>query len=149
MSGSINATAPVRQPTWRRLPHRLQSARVILFGWLVFTMVGFIQPCCSTLANADEIDQHVSGNVVSGDDVLHTAGTEHGNDDCPQLATPDVITVGQPLMLAATVDQTDVPVIVADAPSMPAVSMLPGAFIQYALPPPPGAFHVRTRRLLI
>ncbi len=129
---------------------RFRGATVLLFSWLLFWVVGIVQPCCGTLASAHDDDHAISHTAsLESNELSEVADTHrHEDDQCPQAFTADSALLGDAFALPAKTDHSPyLAVISYDLPTL-TVSKSSNPFDLYH-PSPPPRIYLRTQRLLI
>jgi len=124
-------------------------ARVLLFGWLFFWIVGIVQPCCMTIADSDDHD--AMSQTIAREDARHAemAGSSgHENDQCEWAFAADTAPLGDFSPLPTKADSIPHLIVVSDSVPFSAVPEFSSSFAFYH-PPPPPRIYVRTQRLLI
>lgn len=122
----------------------------MLFGWLMFWIVGIAQPCCAAFA-APHADNHAISEAAMQSGSGHAdAGMPAKNhlDDtpCAQAYAPDAAP-GSDLLLPAAAC-TPIALVSVDAATLTAVPVIFASTARYH-PPPPQRIYIRTQRLLI
>ena len=133
------------QPRSRLDSKRARAASVLLFGWLLFWVVGIVQPCCATLASSHD-DGHATSQSVASEntedsEAAHTHS--HEDDQCPQVLTADTA-----FLLPAKADHSPYPIVISYVVPFLTVSKSSNPFDLYH-PSPPPRIYLRTQRLLI
>ena len=129
---------------------RFRAASVLLFSWLLFWVVGIVQPCCGTLASAHDDDHAISHTAsLESNELSEVADTHsHEDDQCPQAFTADTALLGDAFILPAKADHSPYLVVISYAVTNLRVSTSSNPFDLYH-PSPPPRIYLRTQRLLI
>ena len=129
---------------------RSRAASILLFGWLLFWVVGIVQPCCTALASSHDDDHAISQTVsLENTEVSEAAHTHsHEDDQCPQVLTADAALLGDAFLLPAKTDHSSYPLVTDYVVPLLPVTQSSNPFDFYH-PSPPPRIYLRTQRLLI
>ena len=150
MKNQLVASDGRMQPRSRWHTKRSRAASVLLFGWLLFWIVGIVQPCCTALASSHDDDHALSQNVSSESTEFSAAADTHSHEDdqCPQALPADTALLGDAFILPAKADHSPYLVVISYAVTNLRVSTSSNPFDLYH-PSPPPRIYLRTQRLLI
>ena len=138
------------EPRSRWHSRRARAASVLLFGWLLFWIVGIAQPCCATLASSHD-DGHATSKSVASENTADSEAAHthsHEDDQCPQVRTADIALLGDAFLLPAKTDHSPYPIVISYVVPFLTVSKSSNPFDLYRSSPPP-RIYLRTQRLLI
>ena len=93
------------QPSAREHSKRTRAASILLFSWLLFWVVGIVQPCCAALASSHYDDHAIRQTVSLENTEVSAAAHAHSHEDeqCPQAITADSAVLGDAFILPAKV----------------------------------------------
>ena len=129
---------------------RSRAASVLLFGWLLFWVVGIAQPCCTALASSHDDDHAISQNVSSESAESWAAVDIHSHEDdqCPRAFTADTALLGDAFILPAKADHS--PYLAVNSYVVPTLTVSKSSNpFDLFYPSPPPRIYLRTQRLLI
>ena len=138
------------QPSAREHSKRTRAASILLFSWLLFWVVGIVQPCCAALASSHYDDHAIRQTVSLENTEVSAAAHAHSHEDeqCPQVRTADTALLGDAFLLPAKTDHSPYLVVISYAVTNLRVSTSSNPFDLYH-PSPPPRIYLRTQRLLI
>ena len=150
MENQLVASDGRMQPRSRWHTKRSRAASVLLFGWLLFWIVGIVQPCCTALASSHDDDHALSQNVSSESTESSAAVDTHSheNDQCAQAFTADTALLGDASFLPAKANHSAYLAVISYGVPTLTVSKGSNPFDLYH-PSPPPRIYLRTQRLLI
>lgn len=129
---------------------RSRAARVLLFGWLFFWIVGIVQPCCIAFAGSG-VDHGMNQTMSASEEAQHagmSGDSGHENDQCPWAFTAGTAPPGELSLLPTKADFTPHLVVVSQIAPFSAVTESSNSLDLYH-PSPLPRIYLRTQRLLI